>query len=243
MIPLNDWIESQKTALCEFIDQISTNPTVPLDEIPVPHSDINFGKEMASIYQYISENQDLIIKNMPTTDAKDHGLISKLVAVIDKLKSQETLRTNKRTKSKNIKPMSYTQVQLTTYKEEKIERISNSSEWTLSSKYSKETLLTESREDKLIRAVKTLQASIDQMKKQYIELVKKYDQLNEINIEFRQTITQLTEQRDNLAEELKRLHHTNSARTPSLSQSTIIYGHANTEEVVSKMSTTNTIPL
>eukprot|EP01125_Pyxidicula_operculata_P010375 TRINITY_DN3419_c1_g3_i1.p1 TRINITY_DN3419_c1_g3~~TRINITY_DN3419_c1_g3_i1.p1 ORF type:complete len:669 (+),score=167.06 TRINITY_DN3419_c1_g3_i1:383-2389(+) len=73
MVSLNDFLQQQHSRIKKFLDELSTVPDTPIDEIPVAHSNINFGKEMAVISKYLS----YVLSSQPEliTKANDSQII------------------------------------------------------------------------------------------------------------------------------------------------------------------------
>jgi hypothetical protein len=83
MVPLNDLVTKNIPKMKKFLEEISEIPTTPIDEIPVEHTTIDFGREMANVTNFISESLDAL-KN---TFGKNDPTIAKLVLTLKRLKT------------------------------------------------------------------------------------------------------------------------------------------------------------
>jgi len=77
-------LKKTKPKLKKFLDALCSTPTTPIDEIPTTHARINFGKEMATIVQFLHNN----INQIPNTE----NLIdlTRLRTVVHRLMSNDT---------------------------------------------------------------------------------------------------------------------------------------------------------
>eukprot|EP01125_Pyxidicula_operculata_P006676 TRINITY_DN229_c0_g2_i1.p1 TRINITY_DN229_c0_g2~~TRINITY_DN229_c0_g2_i1.p1 ORF type:complete len:840 (+),score=128.45 TRINITY_DN229_c0_g2_i1:31-2520(+) len=99
MLPVNDWITSQQSHIKSFLDKLAVVPSNPIDELPTPHTQLNFGKEMAAIVQFIDDNFDQIKEILSTKKE----LFVKLESVMSALKksSENSVKTTPRRKLAN----------------------------------------------------------------------------------------------------------------------------------------------
>eukprot|EP01126_Amoeba_proteus_P009050 TRINITY_DN13441_c1_g1_i30.p1 TRINITY_DN13441_c1_g1~~TRINITY_DN13441_c1_g1_i30.p1 ORF type:complete len:621 (-),score=157.89 TRINITY_DN13441_c1_g1_i30:272-2134(-) len=113
MTPMNEFLEKNLEAMRCLLDEVSTPPTSPIDEIPRTHLNINFGKEMALISNFFSVQYPNFVK----VYGADHPKFLQLKAVLNGIdedkKLVECMPTNSR-KSTYIPLMNPNTVSVTT---------------------------------------------------------------------------------------------------------------------------------
>lgn len=94
MVPLNDIVLKNLPRMRQFLEEISEIPTTPLDEIPVGHTTIDFGQEMATAMNFIAESLEPLTKMF----GRDNPVIVKLVLTLKRLRSVSFFGDNRKSR-------------------------------------------------------------------------------------------------------------------------------------------------
>uniref|UniRef100_A0A6B2KZB8 Ras-GAP domain-containing protein n=1 Tax=Arcella intermedia TaxID=1963864 RepID=A0A6B2KZB8_9EUKA len=191
MVPLNPWVDEQKEAIKKFLDNISELPRTTLDEIPTPHNNINFGKEMAGILQYLDENLELMTKGY-----SEDPLVSKLTVIIEKLKSMADENTTLTTPYFSV-PKPSRPLRSSGLKKILQEGTESESEPVL-------PLTTPDQETKILTGILLLHQSITLLQTKYAALEQQFNDLQFANDDLVDTINLLSQQKEALQEELQK---------------------------------------
>lgn len=85
MMVLNDFIRKTMQKMQQFIETMATVPSKKIDSIPVDHSTLVYGREMALVAKYIDE----AMANLEKEYGNDHATLVKLRLLLAQLKSVE----------------------------------------------------------------------------------------------------------------------------------------------------------
>jgi len=72
MMPMNDFLKKNRPTLQNFLDDMLVIPTTKIDAMPVDHSTINYGTEMAYNMAYIDDSITKIVADGKEPATNEH---------------------------------------------------------------------------------------------------------------------------------------------------------------------------
>jgi len=91
MIVLNDFIKKNMAKMQQYIEEMATVPSKKIDSIPVDHSTLLYGREMALVAKYIDEAMVALEKEY----GADNVALKKLLPILSAIKESEKTQGDK----------------------------------------------------------------------------------------------------------------------------------------------------